>query len=116
MRQMTDDRAATDSVGEWYWHVHHDVLAERLTCPLSERIAFIRAEKPAHEIETRLRLPKPVQNTAVLDAYETAVRPVREVYETAERSAREPVEALHKQECPDCPWDGKTIFPAEKKP
>ncbi len=21
------------------------------------------------------------------------------------------IEALHKQECPDCPWDGKTIFP-----
>lgn len=21
------------------------------------------------------------------------------------------VEALHREECPDCPWDGKTIFP-----
>ncbi len=24
------------------------------------------------------------------------------------------MEALHKLECPDCPWDGKTIFPAER--
>jgi len=22
---------------------------------------------------------------------------------------------LHKELCPDCPWDGETIFPQEKK-
>ena len=25
------------------------------------------------------------------------------------------IEALHRQECPDCPWNGETIFPREEK-
>lgn len=27
---------------------------------------------------------------------------------------RDEVNALHAAECPDCPWDGETIFPEEK--
>lgn len=25
------------------------------------------------------------------------------------------IETLHKKECPDCPWNGRTIFPIRKK-
>ncbi len=28
---------------------------------------------------------------------------------------REELEALHAKECPNCPWDGKTIFPEDVK-
>lgn len=31
--------------------------------------------------------------------------------EKAMEKYRVEIEALHAQECPDCPWDGKTIFP-----
>lgn len=143
------------SIGTPYWHVHHDVLAERLTVPVEERIAFIRCTKPRDEVETRLRLLRPVQDVAVYEAYETVVRqaqdafdaamaPARVVYDTirdqtwmaygatlrqvretydatlrqawevykeAVRPAKEALEALHRTECPDCPWDGATIFP-----
>jgi len=28
---------------------------------------------------------------------------------------RAEIEALHKKECPNCPWNGKTIFPREEE-
>ena len=33
-------------------------------------------------------------------------------YEEAVRNNMPAIEALHKEECTDCPWDGHTIFPA----
>jgi hypothetical protein len=41
-----------------FWHIHHDVLCE-WTNNIQERIAYIRKEKPANEIKTRLKLMKP---------------------------------------------------------
>ena len=35
-----------------------------------------------------------------------------QVYKDAFRNHKDKIEALHAQECLDCPWDGKTIFPA----
>ena len=43
-----------------FWHIHHDVLCE-WTDDIQERIAYIRKEKPANEIKTRLKLMKPVK-------------------------------------------------------
>src|SRR3990167_4277978 len=37
-------------------HCHHDVLFERLTEPVENRIKYIKENKPKDEIETRLRL------------------------------------------------------------
>ncbi len=34
-----------------------------------------------------------------------------QAYDEALATHRAEIEALHKQECPDCPWDGHTIFP-----
>lgn len=38
----------------------------------------------------------------------------RDVYNEILANHREEIEALHAQECPDCPWDGYTIFPQEE--
>src|SRR3990172_2550455 len=43
------------------WHVHHDILVERLTEPLENRIAYIKQRKPADEQELRLRFLQPVR-------------------------------------------------------
>ena len=43
----------------YYWHVHHDVLIE-WSDNIQERIDCVKATKPTEEIETRLRLLKPV--------------------------------------------------------
>lgn len=45
------------------WHVHHETLVEPLTEPIENRIAYIRKDKPAGEIELRLRLLKPVRGS-----------------------------------------------------
>ena len=76
----------------WAWHVHHDTLAERLTEPIENRRTYIMQSKPAQEIETRLRLLKPMVGTF---------------------TTRQELEALHAVECApaDCPWNGQTMFP-----
>ena len=76
---------------DFWWHVHHEVLVEQLTEPLRARINYIKTNKPKEEIETRLRLLKPVLGKIP----------------TTEKGW----ERLHKKECKNCPWDGKTIFP-----
>ena len=35
----------------------------------------------------------------------------RRAYNEAVVDHRDEIKALHRSECPDCPWDGKTIFP-----
>ena len=45
----------------FYWHVHHNVLAEVATEPIRNRRKYIREHKPANEIELRLKLLKRVR-------------------------------------------------------
>ena len=125
---------------QMYWHIHHNVLAEFAIGPIEERSAFIRAKKPTEEIETRLRLMRPVQHEpfgpavkAILTFLENMAiirkaKPNKEgreisrkAWRIADQASRDyakhrsafhkELEALHKLECPDCPWDGETIFP-----
>jgi len=44
----------------YYWHVHHGRLMEAATETIANRIAYIKANKPASEVPTRLRLLKVV--------------------------------------------------------
>ena len=108
------------SVGQFAWHIHDDKLVEVLTEPIEARQEYIRLKKPQDEIETRLRLLKPVVGelpAAVIDAG-LAVTKERgwdsyawmDMYNALRTHASE-INTLHAQECPDCPWDGKTIFP-----
>ena len=115
------------------WHVHHDVLVEPLSAPLEERIAYIKEHKPQEEQELRLRLLKPVVGmlpdavlkavdayTKARDAYTTAgdayttagdaYAKAWDAYDKVISGDQEAIESLHAQECPDCPWDGQTIF------
>jgi len=84
------DLRETDGLDIW-WHVHHEVLYEILTEPIRNRINYIKKEKPKNEIDIRLRLLKPVLGEIPKD--------------------EKGWEKLHKKECPDCSWNGKTIFP-----
>jgi len=108
------------------WHVHHEILAEPLTEPIEDRIAYIRESKPIAEQELRLRLLKPV--VGILPAKYAAARAgynaaragynaawaeydaARARYDAAGAEYTPEIEALHLQECPNCPWNGETIF------
>ena len=126
---------------QMYWHIHHNVLAEFAIEPIEERIAFIKAEKPIEQMETRLRLMRPVRHELSGPAFEAALiyynsmsalkktKPDKHGRELASKLRKivnealigyhehrgtfyEELEVLHKLECPDCPWDGETIFPS----
>ena len=95
------------------WHVHHDRLLEPLTEPIGNRIAYIKANKSKHEVETRLRLLKPVKGRLPWEVVKTreAYGKAWEAYGKAVLDHKDEIEALHREECPNCPWDGETIFP-----
>ena len=117
-----------------FLHVHHDILLE--WCHnYDERVAFIRNEKPKEEQETRLRLFKPfkgklpqevVKAVQELNKARQELNKARQEYNKAAQEYdkaeqeynkvlndnKELIEALHKAECPNCPWNGHTIFPA----
>jgi len=121
---------------KFYWHIHHDILVELATEPIESRIAFIKAHKPKNEQALRLRLLKPVKGAlpqavvkagAELDKSDAEYRKsdagCRKAYAAYCKSYAEwgkalianmpAIEALHAKECPNCPWDGKTIFPKQ---
>ena len=53
----------------FYWHVHHDKLLE-YCYDYKERAEYIKKNKPKHEVETRLRLFKPVRGKLPKDLIE----------------------------------------------
>ena len=121
----------------WAFHVHHTILFE-FCINLKERQDYIKANKPRRQIPIRLHLLKiipqrylPEQLIEAGDAYNEAW----EVYNEAEKARNEAWKAFYKAEkayyeakkackpamielhdklCPDCPWDGNTIFPEKE--
>lgn len=58
--------------------------------------------------EARVALDKA---RAAYNKAEAALYEVRAAYDKAIADHLPAIEALHRQECPGCPWDGGTIFP-----
>ena len=103
-----------------YWHIHHEILLEDTT-NIQERIDYIKANKPKKEIPLRLKLMTPVLHPEKLparfrkarEAYDKAsgdYYKASEAYYKALKVCTPQIEKLHKEEHPDCPWNGKTIF------
>lgn len=119
-------RSPSGTSGIFCWHVHHDKLAEPLTGPLKNRISYIKREKPKNERALRLRLIKRVRGKlpvglvkaraaynkarAAYDKARSAYVKVWAAYNKAVQDNTPALRALHAKECPNCPWDGKTIF------
>ena len=98
-----------------YWHIHHDKLLE-FSGNIDKRIEYIKYGKPTEEIELRLRLLKPVKGKlpdAVIKVWAVWEKVWAACDETIQKYQSK-IEALHTLECPDCPWDGETIFPERK--
>lgn len=126
---------------KYYWHGHHDILCEFFD-NIKGRIEFIKNNKPKNEIGIRLKLLKEVKgqlpqawlnaDKAKRDADNAKFNAWRDkdvvgkmwedvnmvwedanmVWEDANMAWKNEIEALHKIECPNCLWDGKTIvFP-----
>ncbi len=91
------------------FHCHHDVLLEYVY-DYDERVRFIKENKPEKEQELRLRLFQMIPDEFIpgRDSPEWAA------YDKAgaayDKANRKELEALHLSLCPDCPWNGRTIF------
>ena len=96
----------TEDLMQWYWHIHHDILLEPVIGSIEERIRVIQEEKPVGERETRLRLLRPVQH---VDRLPRVFVEARTAYVEAGRAYDEELEALHREECPSCPWNGREL-------
>ena len=126
----------SNKIPGFYFHCHHDELFEWVY-DYDERVNYIKKYKPIKEQELRLRLLKmipedriPVGLVKAREAYGKAVEAygkewkaygkAGEAYYKARVAYGKAWEAydwekLHKELCPDCTWDGKTIFPKEEK-
>ena len=126
-------------VSGFYWHVHHDILVE-WCYDYDGRVSAIKETKPDNEIETRLRLLKPVKGELPIEfakaqesygkaqesydkAWESSCKAqesygkAKESYDKAWESCgkawesyKEEIETLHAKECTDCSWDGEQII------
>lgn len=78
------------TVGKLCWHVHHDELVEY-------------DEAWAEYDEAREKYAEVREKCDVLWADGALLKHMPGLVR------------LHKEQCPNCPWDGKTIFPPVKK-
>ena len=67
-----------------FWHIHHGVLCE-WTNDIQERIDYIRKEKPANEIKTRLKLMKPVKGE-LPDKFVKALKARKKAWEAYDKA------------------------------
>ena len=112
------------------------IKSDKLECEVALRLRLLKPVKDQKRLIAILTAYKKAVATA-LEAYRKAVAPAweayrkatalaSEAYEKVEDSALEAykkatalasakrdraINALHSKECPDCPWDGETIFP-----
>ena len=121
---------------ELAFHRSHDRLYE-FVYDYDERVNYIKQHKPADEIELRLRLFKlipeqliPGRNSEEYAAYskadaaykayaacaaygkaDAACSKAYAAYAAYDKKYGHEIENLHRKLCPDCTWNGKTIFP-----
>ncbi|KKN12481.1 hypothetical protein LCGC14_1016050 [marine sediment metagenome] len=109
------------------FHCHHDVLAEYVY-DYEERVEFIKDSKPETERKLRLKLFKLIPQDRLpqkawdaygkawdacgkaWDAYDKARGAYDKARDACGKTNHKALEKLHKELCPDCPWDGHTIF------
>ena len=111
------------------WHLHHDKLVE-WCADYKGRSDYIRECKPPSEINTRLKLFKFVKTPPanVVAAWgelykaweDRSINPTAHSeawgnYLETLKKAMPALVKLHKVECPNCPWNGTTIFPKEPR-
>ena len=99
------------------WHAYHaGSLCQYVD--LEARRTQIEKIKSEHELPTRRRLMKPVvgqlpEEFVIACEVMNAARETWAAREAAYTKHKAEIEQLHAAECPDCPWNGETIFSSE---
>ena len=97
----------------YFAFLHHKQLFES-SHDVMERVAYVKREKPGHEIQTRLHnmIYLPFM-TDELDAdYEAKLAPLYADYEAKLASLYVDILTFVRQHIPDCAWNGRElVFP-----
>ena len=108
-------RCADSAVGTWYHLIHHWIHFEPLTAPAEERIQGILTGKSEWQRAARLRHMGPWTGplpAVVREAWDRALAKLDLALEAGAAWEATPEFAeQHARLFPDCPWDGKTMFP-----
>ncbi len=99
----------------YIWHFYHNQLATSIlySSPIKKRRFQIKADKPFSEHDIRLKLLKVVKGKLP----DRIIKLVQEAIHEGRRydlSCEKTVIKLHKKECKNCPWNGKTILPTQE--
>ena len=125
---------------KFYWHIHHRILFEPAFGPIKNRIKYIKEHKSISDIPLRLKFLKPVKGKlpdevikagkaylkaweaymeageayveareAYVEAWKVYIKTLNAYYKALKKYDKQ-IEALHKKECPNCPWNGHSIF------
>jgi hypothetical protein len=113
--EAADCRAAFAGVpvGSVVWCLHHRILCERFTEPIENRISFVRSNKDVAEQAIRYREMRPVNDQAAALVLLAERDAVNAKWQPERAAVNAKVETLHRAECPDSVWDGKTLFPVQ---
>ena len=123
--RKNDPVKQTKFIPQPYWLLHHGILLEWTTEPPQNRRDYIDREKPENErairqewmrpVKTPKRLPLAVRRAdAACSKADAAWSKAYAVWSKATEEHWDEIVALHKEECPGCPFDyeNKTlIFP-----
>ena len=124
----------------YFWHVHHEILVEysediderieyiKNNKPLKEiniRLKLLRKVKgvlpkvyrdaykvyrDAYKVYRDADKANWDTYKVYRDTYYKTCQDVDKARQDAYKVYRDEIEALHKKECPNCPWNGNTIF------
>ena len=89
---------------KFYWHIHHEILLEE-TSNIQKRIAYINVLKDYYKAQEAYIKAWEIYYNVLKDYYKA-----QEAYNKAREACNTEIEKLHREEHPDCPWNGKTIF------
>ena len=88
------------------WCCHHEVLVEKLTEPVENRISYILSNKPQEEQAVRFRNFRPVKDEVTTaksrDDYNIAIAKALEDYQTAVAKPREVCDAANAKALEGC--------------
>lgn len=98
----------------YIWHMYHNQImsAMRHLAPIKHRKLTIRANKDPSEHALRFRLLKRVK-TKLPATITLAVEKDFRLSRHTDFNDNKFIKRLHKHECKNCPWDGRSIFPTE---
>ncbi len=95
------------------FHCHHGTLFEYCH-DYQERVDYIKNRKPKNEQELRLRLFKMIPDELLPKGWEKvdkAIGAYNKAWDAYVAKSQKELQELHARLCPDCTWNGETIFP-----